>query len=124
MPPTSKRRRPPSRPTLAPATIHKVVQVLNKSVNAAVEDRIITHNPVARLPLPKVEHQEMRFLTSDELWTLADSIARDIAPSCCSPALAACASASCSACGGRASTCAPSCVRPVWTPSRSSSWKL
>lgn len=30
---------------LAPATIHKVVQVLNKSVNAAVEDRIITHNP-------------------------------------------------------------------------------
>jgi integrase len=64
----------PDGPALAPATIHKVVQVLNKSVNAAVEDRIITHNPVARLPLPKIEHQEMRFLTSDELWTLADSI--------------------------------------------------
>ena len=61
---------------LAPATIHKVVQVLNKSVNAAVEDRIITHNPVARLPLPRIEHQEMRFLNSDELWTLADAIDR------------------------------------------------
>ena len=59
---------------LAPATIHKVVQVLNKSVNAAVEDRIITHNPVARLPMPRIEHQEMRFLNSDELWTLADAI--------------------------------------------------
>ncbi len=52
----------PDGPALAPATIHKVVQVLNKSVNAAVEDRIITHNPVARLPLPKIEHQEMRLL--------------------------------------------------------------
>lgn len=64
----------PDGPALAPATIHKVVQVLNKSVNAAVEDRIIAHNPVARLPLPKVEHQEMRFLTSDELWILSDAI--------------------------------------------------
>ena len=66
----------PSGSALAPATIHKVVQVLNKSVNAAVEDRLITHNPVARLPLPKIEHQEMRFLDSDELWTLADTVDR------------------------------------------------
>ncbi len=59
---------------LAPATIHKVVQILNKCVNAALEDRLIPHNPVAKLPLPKIEHQEMRFLTSDEVWRLADSI--------------------------------------------------
>ena len=59
---------------LAPATIHKVVQVLNKCVNAAVQDRLIQHNPVAQLPLPKIEHQEMRFLTSDEVWKLSDTI--------------------------------------------------
>ena len=35
---------------LAPATIHRVVQLLNKCVNAAYEDRLIPHNPVAKLP--------------------------------------------------------------------------
>ena len=64
----------PSGSNLAPATIHKVAQILNKTVNAAFEDRLIQHNPVAKLPLPKIEHQEMRFLTSDEVWRLADSI--------------------------------------------------
>lgn len=64
----------PSGSDLAPATIHKVVQVLNKTINAAFEDRLIPHNPVAKLPLPKIEHKEMRFLSSDELWQLADSI--------------------------------------------------
>ena len=59
---------------LAPATIHKVVQVLNKTMNAALEDRLIASNPVAKLPLPKIEHQEMRFLTSDEIWRVADEI--------------------------------------------------
>ena len=59
---------------LAPATIHRVVQLLNQCVNAALEDRLIQHNPVAKLPLPKIERQEMRFLTSDELWHLADAI--------------------------------------------------
>ncbi|MEO5901419.1 MAG: site-specific integrase, partial [Ilumatobacteraceae bacterium] len=59
---------------LAPATIHKVVQVFNKCVRAALEDRLIMHNPVAKLPLPKVEHQEMRFITSDELWRLSDEM--------------------------------------------------
>jgi integrase len=59
---------------LAPATIHKVVQVLNKAVNAAVEDRLIPHNPVAGLPLPKIERQEMRFLSYDELWRLTDAM--------------------------------------------------
>jgi len=64
----------PSGSDLAPATIHKVVQILNKTVNAAFEDRLIPHNPVAKLPLPKIERQEMRFLTSDELWRLADAM--------------------------------------------------
>jgi len=59
---------------LAPATIHKIAQILNKLMNAALEDRLIPFNPVAKLPLPKIEHQEMRFLDSDEVWHLADAI--------------------------------------------------
>lgn len=59
---------------LAPATIHRVVQLLNQCVNAAVEDRLIQHNPVAKLPLPRIERREMRFLTADELWLLADAM--------------------------------------------------
>ena len=61
---------------LAPATIHRVVQILNKCVGAAFEDRLISANPVAKLPLPKIERQEMRFLSSEELMMLADRIDR------------------------------------------------
>jgi integrase len=60
---------------LAPATIHRAVQLLNQCVNAAFEDRLIQHNPVAKLPLPKIERPEVRFLMSDELLRLADAIA-------------------------------------------------
>ena len=59
---------------LAPATVHRVVQLMNKCVNAAVEDRLISANPVANLPLPRIERKEMRFLTHDQVWTLADTI--------------------------------------------------
>jgi integrase len=64
----------PAGSNLAPATIHRVVQLLNKCMTAALEDRLISHNPVAQLPLPRIERREMRFLTSDELLTLADSM--------------------------------------------------
>lgn len=59
---------------LTPATIHRVVQLLNKCVGAALEDRLIQANPVAKLPLPRIERREMRFLTSDEVLTLAGTI--------------------------------------------------
>ncbi len=59
---------------LAPTTVQKVVQTLNKCVAAAVEDRLIQHNPVAALPLPKVVRKEMRFVTHEDLWKLADTI--------------------------------------------------
>lgn len=59
---------------LAPATVTKAAQVFNKTMRAATEDRLIATNPVERLPLPKIEREEMRFLTADELWTLADTI--------------------------------------------------
>jgi integrase len=50
------------------------VQVFNKAMRAALEDRLISVNPVDRLPLPKVEREEMRLLTPDELRHLADTI--------------------------------------------------
>jgi integrase len=59
---------------LAPATTTKAVQVFNKAMRAALEDRLISVNPVERLPLPKIEREEMRFLTPDELSRLADTI--------------------------------------------------
>jgi integrase len=59
---------------LAPATIHRVVQLLNKCIEAAFEDRLISHNPVAKLPLPRIERREMRFVSADELMRLAATI--------------------------------------------------
>ncbi len=59
---------------LAPATVHKIVQVFNKALRAAEEDRLIGINPIERLALPKIERDEMRFLTNDEIWKLADEI--------------------------------------------------
>jgi integrase len=64
----------PDGSNLAPATIHRVVQLMNKCVNAAFEDRLIAHNPVAKLPLPRIERREMRFLDTDNIWKLADEI--------------------------------------------------
>ena len=64
----------PTGSNLAPATVHRVVQLLNKCVEAAYEDRLIPHNPVARLPLPRIERREMRFLDADEVLRLADAI--------------------------------------------------
>jgi integrase len=59
---------------LAPATVTKAVQVFNKTMRAAVDDRLIPANPVERLPVPRIEREEMRFLTADELWHLAAAI--------------------------------------------------
>ena len=59
---------------LAPATVHRIVQVFNKCLVAAVEDRLIAYNPLARLPLPRLERQEMRFLDHHQLALLADCI--------------------------------------------------
>jgi len=53
---------------LAPGSVVKTVQVFNKVMRAALEDRLIMANPVERLPLPKIEREEMRFLTPEELW--------------------------------------------------------
>lgn len=59
---------------LAPATVHKISQVLNKALRAAHEDRLIPSNPAERLPLPKIEREEMRCLSIDDVHRLADTI--------------------------------------------------
>jgi integrase len=52
----------------------KAVQVFNKVVRAAVEDRVIPTNPLERLPLPRIQREEMRFLRVEELWQLTDAM--------------------------------------------------
>lgn len=59
---------------LAPATVHKVSQILNKALRAAQEDRLISANPAERMSLPKIEREEMRFLNAAEVHRLADAI--------------------------------------------------
>ena len=59
---------------MAPATIHKTAQVLSTALRAAQEDRLITHNPAERLPLPRIERMEMRFLDHADVSVLAGAI--------------------------------------------------
>ena len=58
----------------APATVAKNVQVLNRLMCAVLEDRLISAYPVERLPLPRIEREEMRFLAAGEVSKLADTI--------------------------------------------------
>jgi integrase len=60
---------------LAPATVQKAYQVLGKVLGAAVDAGMLAQSPCRRVPLPKVEREEMRFLTPAQVATLADAIA-------------------------------------------------
>jgi integrase len=60
---------------LAPATVHKAYQTLAKVLRAAVDANLLPDTPCRRIPLPKVEREEMRFLSPDEIATLASAIA-------------------------------------------------
>ena len=59
---------------LAPATVQKSYQLLGKVMGAAVDAGMLSQTPCRRVPLPKVEREEMRFLTSAEVATLAEAI--------------------------------------------------
>jgi integrase len=59
---------------LAPATVVKAYQLLSKVMAAAVDAGLIAQTPCRRIPLPKVEHEEMHFLTPAEIAQLADAI--------------------------------------------------
>ena len=60
---------------LAPATVHKAYQTLSKVLRAAVDSDLLAQTPCRRIPLPKVERHEMRFLDPDEINRLADAMA-------------------------------------------------
>ena len=59
---------------LAPATVQKAYQVLGKVMGAAVDAGMLAQSPCRRMPLPKVEREEMRFLTPAQVAALAGAI--------------------------------------------------
>jgi integrase len=63
-----------SRGDLAPATVQKAYQVLAKVLGAAVDAGMLAQSPCRRVPLPKIEREEMRFLTPAQITKLADVI--------------------------------------------------
>jgi integrase len=59
---------------LAPATVQKAYQLLGKVMGAAVDAGMLAQSPCRRVPLPRVQREEMRFLTSGEVAILAEAI--------------------------------------------------
>lgn len=59
---------------LAPATVHKAVQLVSMTLSAAVDDRRLARNPAERLPLPKIVVEEMMIITPAQVIALADVI--------------------------------------------------
>jgi integrase len=63
-----------TRQGLAASTVRRAYQLLGKALGAAVDAGMIAQNPCRRVPLPRIERREMRFLTPAEVARLADSI--------------------------------------------------
>ncbi len=59
---------------LAPATVHKAYQVLAKILRAAVDAGLLVGSPCDRVPLPRIEREEMRFLDPTAVARLASAI--------------------------------------------------
>jgi integrase len=59
---------------LAPATVVKAYQLFGKVLAAAVDAGYLAQTPCRNVPLPKIEQEEMRFLTPTEIVDLAESI--------------------------------------------------
>jgi hypothetical protein len=59
---------------LAPSTLRLVVGTLRSIFNAAVRDRLVAHNPVLGLSLPRAERERIAPLTIEQVRALADAI--------------------------------------------------
>src|SRR5215207_1140780 len=59
---------------LAPATVHKAYQLFAKMMAAAVDGGMFAQTPCRGVALPKVEHEEMRYLNPVEVACLAEAI--------------------------------------------------
>ena len=62
---------------LAPSTVQRGYQLLSKVLAAAVDAGMIGQSPCRRVPLPRIERREMRFLSPAEMLKLADTIRPD-----------------------------------------------
>ncbi len=60
-----------TRQGLAPATVQKAYQTLAKALRAAVDADLLAVSPCRRIPLPRVERDEIRFLSPEEVDALA-----------------------------------------------------
>ena len=61
----SKQKKKPK--GLAPKTVRNIHQMIGSAYNLAMEQKLVTRNPTQGCALPKVEHKEMKTLTSDQL---------------------------------------------------------
>ena len=61
---------------LAAETVVKAYQLLGRTMTAAVNADMLVRSPCRAVRLPKIERQEMRFLTPAEVARLADAIGR------------------------------------------------
>jgi len=52
---------------LASKTVRNIHQMIGSAYNLAIEQKLVTRNPTQGCALPKVEHKEMKTLTSDQL---------------------------------------------------------
>ncbi|SRR5581483_2910762 len=59
---------------LAPATVVKAAHITSRCLRGAVKARLIPFNPADGIDLPRVEAEEMRFLTPAQVDALADAI--------------------------------------------------
>jgi integrase len=59
---------------LAPRTVREAYRILGGIMREAVEDRLIVESPCRRVGLPRVESFERRFLTAEQVETLASAI--------------------------------------------------
>jgi integrase len=83
---------------LAPSTVQRCYQLLSKVMAAAVDAGMLPQSPCRRVPLPKVERQEMRFLTPAEVAAWPTRPRRATGPWSCWAPTAGCASARWPAC--------------------------
>lgn len=58
----------------APSTVAKAKQIMSKILQAAVDDRRIPANVADRVPVPRIEREEMRYLNATQVGHLADTI--------------------------------------------------
>lgn len=58
----------------APSTVRRAYTLLQMALELAVEEGRLPRSPCRRIALPKVEHEEKRFLTASDVLKLAEAI--------------------------------------------------